>query len=1605
MPATFKVKTDITHSEVALNKLNTLTTKFNKTLKDIKVNTQDKKFSGSIPVLNGELKKIVDITKRAKNNFHLLGEKGTQDLLNLTKRVQNLTRDMKEMGFNDKAVSSARLLNSQLRKMKGDLRTQLRMHKSIHEVEFRRENTVRRRVEKEKIELSLISAIRRNESINAGGGKNWLRQLKMQESHLRGIETRVKKIRDETGLLSDVEAERLLSKVRKIRASTKNPLEQKFRPVQRNLIRTRQLLLTLGAVIAGITLPLALVTRSASEAEKALNSLGREARVNGVSGRQATNSVKNLKLVKDGILSLSAAARATKLAMRIGLNLDEAIATVKNMTAVAIENKQAALTLNQAVVNAFEGFKQELSTLADAAGITKNISIIYKEYADSIGTTVAKLNKSQKAHAIMNEVQLEATKSAGALEDAQFTLSGSIDRSRGSVEIFSQELGLSLSPVIQLVLDGFTSVVKSVTQFIADNSALIRSISAATLAFGVFVATLVALAAALLVIGSIISFGAVIGALFTTAGAAGTLGVSLATLGITGTNVTGVFAGLAAIMGLSGLAAGLMDEKMESIGRTMGSLKKRIRDTHIEESNRNKVLKDALYLINQNKEFTLGDKDARLGVNDALRKMIPNLDLEIEARTRLKGLINSNATDYEELARQMERAVKAQNQHKIDELRASTKSQIKKRVEEKNEFDKKPLSNSGFFSGGTPLSDKMSNKLDTVVGLDIKKGEEYTRTGEMPFKQYTRKGRRNLIFKYKIKEKSVEELRQITNDIDTLISNLHVKEEANIHGTVLRDNIHEGTAFLDYSNAITRLSESTGLSKDMLGSSDTKAWLRDTSTVIREIIETSDALGADILKLEKALKNTSDKVMEANAERRKLAGEIESFSSAQNLTDNLPTNPAIAKDSLTKLITSMSAFIKSDVDKAIKTIKSNTSNEEEEELAKTVKRKNTERLAFIKKIVGVNENGVGFKLTKEDFKMFTEADSLMNDFTKLVLKQFKKQIVAIDDLDDDFKKIKKSSSLARQLNESDPIQEQQKKIFEMFKSRKVLPKLNDKAVSSSDDLIKFLKNEQEASAKIQKILEKSNMPSTVTKNMMNILKTLVKNEKVLRKIAGRLRGKKQKALKSILDTLSNGGDRTLLNINTKNSLLEGLELVKGDENKVAGEDGNILQLLLDSLIKSIENKIPYVKPPELTHAILAKIRENNNEVSKLLDKAIQFSTSQLSGVNQSRLGDILNEKIRNSLSEKDLSNMKEARLGLIQRIKSSFKNQNLDLAEILELQGEHLNRSTLSDGTTPNEVQKDIVKLGRLDEAIDKVTALNASVGKLSKKFKETTESGLKAQEELRKLQYIMRQFSLLDGNSTKKKEFEDVIKTQISKLVNDIAVMREVTSEFKKEVNQGLVRQRRFFVGDDFQQNFKEKTKLIEKIYQEHLGRLSAFDSDYTVRKTSLDEAYKEFRISMENDLEAKQIQVARNTHESVKNSFGTFMSSVLEDAHNLSDALYNLGKSLVDRMNQLMVERILTTNLFQNIIGGVAGGVAGITAPSSNSFSAMPSTMGGNTPVGSIQKVSPSMQRIENNTFNINAMDSSSFNTFLQKRQNRQAVVGVVSRESKLMPGINDR
>src|SRR5690606_5727559 len=145
-------------------------------------------------------------------------------------------------------------------------------------------------------------------------------------------------------------------------------------------------------------------------------------------------------------------------------NAEEAKQAVRQMTEIAIENKQSALTLDEALVNAFEGFKQELSQLADAAGVTKNISIIYKEYAESVGKSVGSLTQREKALAIQVELDREAAKSAGALTDSYTTLSGSVDRLSGKWKIFIQQLGMELKPALTTLIGLLTNVIATVQE-------------------------------------------------------------------------------------------------------------------------------------------------------------------------------------------------------------------------------------------------------------------------------------------------------------------------------------------------------------------------------------------------------------------------------------------------------------------------------------------------------------------------------------------------------------------------------------------------------------------------------------------------------------------------------------------------------------------------------------------------------------------------------------------------------------------------------------------------------------------------------------------------------------------------------------------------------------------------------------------------------------------------------------------------------------------------------------------------------------------------------------------------------------------------------------
>jgi len=314
---------------------------------------------------------------------------------------------------------------------------------------------------------------------------------------------------------------------------------------QRSFTQFRQVFFTALIASATFVYPMMRLIRTAGEAEKALNALNRQARFSGIFGDRAQKTVANLDIVQKGLVSIGEAGKAVRNLMRMGFTFDEAVAAAKQITEISIENKQSALTLGQALVSTTEGFRQNLSVLADAGGITKNISQINKEYADSIGKTVAQLTKRERVMALQREISIEATLASGALESVMSTLAGSVDSTSGAFTIMQQKLGLELKPAIIYITKQLKEWIKSFSDTATGVGNVTSRIGVAIFAMTKFAAVIAILAANIfLVKGVLNSFagaiawiipllikgGAVAGFLGSAAGPIALLGLAIAGL-------------------------------------------------------------------------------------------------------------------------------------------------------------------------------------------------------------------------------------------------------------------------------------------------------------------------------------------------------------------------------------------------------------------------------------------------------------------------------------------------------------------------------------------------------------------------------------------------------------------------------------------------------------------------------------------------------------------------------------------------------------------------------------------------------------------------------------------------------------------------------------------------------------------------------------------------------------------------------------------------------------------------------------------------------------------------------------------------------------------
>jgi len=278
----------------------------------------------------------------------------------------------------------------------------------------------------------------------------------------------------------------------------------------------------------------------AVQLENALTGLRAVARATGNDVGALEKTAKSL--AADGLIPLTQISASLKNLLSAGFGAEESIKLFKQLRDAAAFNRQGTLALGQAIEGATQGLKNQNSILVDNAGITKNLSVIYKEFAASIGTTVGKLSEQQKRQAIVVGIGREAAIFQGNFNELLETFSGALSSVTTRIQLLLVALGefITKNDFAIKSVRTFADAITSATEFLSENrealtetakkgfDLLTRAVRLATVALIVFFSVLA--------VGKIIAFIRVLKSLavafFAAGGAAKFASIALKGLGI-----------------------------------------------------------------------------------------------------------------------------------------------------------------------------------------------------------------------------------------------------------------------------------------------------------------------------------------------------------------------------------------------------------------------------------------------------------------------------------------------------------------------------------------------------------------------------------------------------------------------------------------------------------------------------------------------------------------------------------------------------------------------------------------------------------------------------------------------------------------------------------------------------------------------------------------------------------------------------------------------------------------------------------------------------------------------------------------------------------------
>lgn len=179
------------------------------------------------------------------------------------------------------------------------------------------------------------------------------------------------------------------------------------------------------------------------------------------------------KYIEDGLVPAANAMTAYKNLAARGYGQDQIAETMTRLKDAAAFGRQASMTMGEAIQSATEGLKNENSILVDNAGVTKNVSVMWKEYAETIGKSVDKLTMAEKIQAeylgIMKETQYQIGDAAKYSKE----FAGAQAQNAAATLKLSQAFGKSLTPIFKELYGIMMPLIQSTTEFIQENEALV----------------------------------------------------------------------------------------------------------------------------------------------------------------------------------------------------------------------------------------------------------------------------------------------------------------------------------------------------------------------------------------------------------------------------------------------------------------------------------------------------------------------------------------------------------------------------------------------------------------------------------------------------------------------------------------------------------------------------------------------------------------------------------------------------------------------------------------------------------------------------------------------------------------------------------------------------------------------------------------------------------------------------------------------------------------------------------------------------------------------------------------------------------------------------